>query len=456
MNVTEPCRRALCILGLCLLGGCASLPAGRGIPEAQALAAARGVSAPAPDAAAAPAEAAQWLAKPVDAARAVEIALRYNPQVQAEYARLGLAAAEVYEAGRLSNPQFSVAVMTPDAAGAANQVTFGIAQRISELLLLPARQRLAGGEFARAQADAAQTIVKLAADTEAAWYALRGAEQIAALRSEQAAAAQLAAELSDRLFKAGNVSARELAETRATASSEALAAAAATSAVTAARSALEALMGLSPGVPQWQTAGDLPAPEALSPDAAALTQEALATRLDLDSRRREAALLADGLKEAHRWRYLGETTVGVETERGTDRTRITGPSLALELPIFNQGAGKLTRAEAQLALAQSELRALELAVQREVHQASSRVVDAWRRSDALQKELIPARQAVYDRTREEVNYMLQSPFELIRARQLLLEARQQALEAARDYWLARVDLTRAIGARRAPPAAAQP
>ena len=52
--------------------------------------------------------------------------------------------------------------------------------------------------------------------------------------------------------------------------------------------------------------------------------------------------------------------------------------------------------------------------------------------------------------------MLQSPFELIRARQLLLEARQQALEAARDYWLARVELSRAIGARRAPAAKGQP
>lgn len=455
MTLTDIRRRTLGIVGLCLLGGCAGLPAGRGVPETQALAAARGISVPSPDNGPTPVTVAPLLAKPVDAAHAVEIALRYNPQVQGEYARLGLAAAEVYEAGRLSNPQFSVAVMTPDAAGAANQVTFGIAQRISDLLLLPARQRLAGGEFARAQADAAQAIVNLAADTEAAWYALRGAEEIAALRSEQAKAAQLAFELSERLFKAGNVSARELAETRATASSEALAAAAAVSAVTAARGALEALMGLTAGDHQWHTAGELPAPEPMTPDAAALTQEALATRLDLDSRRRELALLADALKEAHRWRYLGETTVGVETERGTDRTRITGPSLALELPIFNQGTGKLTRAEAQLALAQSELRTLELAVQQEVRQASSRVLDAWRRSDALQKELIPARQAVYDRTREEVNYMLQSPFELIRARQLLLEARQQALEAARDYWLARVDLMRAIGARRAP-AAVQP
>ena len=456
MRETEIFRRALGLLALGLLGGCASLPADHGVPEVQALTEARGVTAPAPPKDTQAPEASLLLNKPIDAARAVALTLRYNPQVQGEYARLGLAAAEVYDAGRLSNPQFSVAVMTPDAAGAANQVTFGVAQRLSDLLLLPARRRLAGGEFARAQADAAQAILKLAADAEAAWYSLRGAEQVAALRAEQADAAGLAFELSGRLFKAGNVSARELAETRAAAGSEALAAATAASAVTQARAELEALLGVSAAGVAWQTAGELPQPEPMSPDADALTTEALNTRLDLDSRRREAALLADSLKEAHRWRYLGETTVGVETERGTDRTRLTGPSLVLELPIFNQGKGKLTRAEAQLVLAQSELRSLELAVQLAVRQASQRVVEAYRRSDALHNELIPARQAVYDRTREEVNYMLQSPFELIRARQLLLEARQQALEAARDYWLARVELIRAIGARRAPAAKGQP
>jgi len=445
MRETEIFRRALGLLALGLLGGCASLPADRGVPELQALTEARGVTAPAALTEAQTPEASLLLDKPIDAARAVALTLRYNPQVQGEYARLGLAAAEVYDAGRLSNPQFSVAVMTPDAAGAANQVTFGVAQRLSDLLL-----------FARAQADAAQAILKLAADAEAAWYSLRGAEQVAALRAEQADAAGLAFELSGRLFKAGNVSARELAETRAAAGSEALAAATAASAVTQARAELEALLGVPAAGVAWQTAGELPQPEPMSPDADALTTEALNTRLDLDSRRREATLLADSLKEAHRWRYLGETTVGVETERGTDRTRITGPSLALELPIFNQGKGKLTRAEAQLALAQSELRSLELAVQLAVRQASQRVVEAYRRSDALHNELIPARQAVYDRTREEVNYMLQSPFELIRARQLLLEARQEALEAARDYWLARVELTRAIGARRAPAAKGLP
>lgn len=432
-----------------LLGACASVPKGRGVPEVRALAAARGAEVPVAEQVSTLAQ--QALAKPLTLQRAVQLALLKNPQVQTEFARLGLAAADVYDAGRLANPQFSAAVMTPDAAGGVNQVTFGIGQRISDLLLLPARRRLASGEFERTQADAAQAIVNLAADVEAAWYAVRGAEEIATLRAEQAQAATTAAALSQRLFEAGNVSARDLAQAQAEASGEQLTAEALASELKQARTQLIWLMGLGPEQASWHTEGDIALREAAAPDIAALETEALEKRLDLASRRRAVALLEDGLQEAHRWRYLGEVSVGVETERQTDRSRITGPNLAIELAVFNHGDGKLARAESQLALAQSSVRLLELEVRRDVRAAAERVISAQQRGKALADTLIPAREAVYARTKEEVNYMLQSPFELIRARQQWLEARQQQLEAARDYWLARASLSRAIGARQAAP-----
>jgi cobalt-zinc-cadmium efflux system outer membrane protein len=211
------------------------------------------------------------------------------------------------------------------------------------------------------------------------------------------------------------------------------------------------LMGLGSEQASFHTEGDIALPEAAAPNIAALETEALDKRLDLASRRRAVALLEDGLKEAHRWRYLGEVSVGVETERETDRSRITGPNLAIELPVFNHGDGKLARAESQLALAQSSLRSLELEVRRDVRAAAARLIAAQQRGQALAQTLVPAREAVYARTKEEVNYMLQSPFELIRARQQWLEAKQQQIEATRDYWVARASLSRAVGARQAAP-----
>ncbi len=360
---------------------------------------------------------AQLKQAPLGLAQAVQLALVNNPRVVQGYARIGLAAAEVYDAGRLSNPQFSTAVMTPDARGEVNQVTFGLVQRCSDLLLLPVRRRMAQGEFERVQAETAQSLINLAADTQAAWFKVLGAGTLASQRAEQATAAGIAAALSQRFFEAGNVSARELAEARASASSEQLA------------------------------AGNF------AVEAAKLQGEALAQRLDLASRRQLVGLLERAMTDARRFRYLGEISVGVETERETDRSRITGPSLAIELPLFNQGDGKLVRAAAQLELARSDLRALELEIRRDV-QAGAATVNALAARDAeINTTLVPARTAALARTQEEVNYLLESPFGLLRATQLLLEAQQQAVQTRRDYWLARTELARAVGALRPLPPA---
>ena len=51
------------------------------------------------------------------------------------------------------------------------------------------------------------------------------------------------------------------------------------------------------------------------------------------------------------------------------------------------------------------------------------------------------------RTQEQVNFMLVGVFELLAAKQEQFDAYQEYLEAVRDYWLARVELGRAVGSR---------
>ena len=61
--------------------------------------------------------------------------------------------------------------------------------------------------------------------------------------------------------------------------------------------------------------------------------------------------------------------------------------------------------------------------------------------------LIPARETVVERSQQEQNYMLIGVFELIQAKTQEYDAYQGYLEAIRDYWLARLDLMRVVGAR---------
>jgi cobalt-zinc-cadmium efflux system outer membrane protein len=429
------------------LSGCASLPPDAGRGDVASLLKQRGHEVPAEDEVASRRRLlTEFASRPLIARDAVQLALVNNPGLQAEYARLGFAAADVYDAGRLSNPTLSASVLFTDASGEANQVGFGLVQSFTDLLLLPARGRFAQGEFERAKLLVGTAALNLAADTELAYTRLAAAWQILTMRAAVARAAQASADLAQRFFDAGNINRLELAMEQAADSQAQLDVLDARAEVTLARNALNRLMGLAATEDSWKIAGQLSAPVAEEDGSDALLTLADRSRLDLAAARNNVTLLADALGVTRRFRYIGAIDVGVETERETDRSRITGPTLSLELPLFNQGKGKVARSDAQLSLAEAELRELEIAISNGVRRAAAEVAAARQRAEHYRRSLIPLREAIVARTQEQVNYMLVGQFELLLVKQQEYDAYQGYLEAVRDYWLARVELAREVGA----------
>lgn len=426
------------------VSGCVSLPPGQGHAEVVSLVEAHGRSL-----ASTPKAPPDWLreklAQPLAPDDAVQIALTQSPRIQAEYARLGIASAEVYSAGRLSNPKLSAAVLGSNQSGAADQVTFGLAQSFASLLMLPARGRFARGDFERMKEEIAAKILDLAAEVESAWFDLAGAQQVSRMRDSVARSARASADLAQRFLDAGNITRLEWAMQQAEASQAQLDALTAQADVAAARTTLARLMGLGPGVSDWSIPSGVPAPLADEDELTGLLRLAGESRLDLSAARKEAQLLADSLGVTRRFRYLGEVEVGVETERETDRSRLTGPTLSLELPLFNHGQGAVARAQAQLESAEARLRELEIAAANDVKLAHARVANAKARAQAYRTSLIPQREEIVARSQEQVNFMLQGQFALLLAKRQEYEAYQGYLEVVRDYWLARIELAKSVG-----------
>ena len=432
---------------LLALTACAQLPPHRGVPDVHQLLAARSgqqLGAPEADKQTLLND---LLSNELSVEQAVHVALLNNPRVRGEYARLGLAAADVYDAGRLSNPRLSVESLASNVSGQADQLGFGLAHSFTDLLLLPARGRLAAGEFERVKEQAGHALLHLAAEVEIAYCNLVGLQQVATLRRAVASTASSAAELAQRFVDAGNLTARMLAQQSADAASARAEALLADDDVLVARSVLNELLGLAPHTGTWSTVLELPAPPDHDDEPATLVTLAFNSRLDLAAQRREVSLLTDTLRTARQFRYLGAVEVGVLTERQTDRARLTGPTLSLELPVFNHGAGKSARAQAALEAAQSAQTSLELAISNQVHLQLQRAATARARAEQLRSQLIPAREAVVKHTQQEVNYMLEGPFVLLADKQQAFAAYQSYIEAVRDYWLARAELRRAVGAR---------
>jgi len=434
------CR--LSLVTAVILSGCATVPADRGMGDVQALLRERGAPAMAADN---EASVATLLAVPLTPERAVSVALVRNPELRIEYARLGLAQADVLEAGRLSNPELSLSALDSNAAGESMRLGFGLVQNFTDLLLLRARSNLARNEMEQEKSRVAERIRSLAVAVNSGAVEAISAAQVAAMRDIIAGAARTSAALAQRFFDAGNINELQLAREQAAATAATLAAESARAHAESRRWALNRLMGLRMDERQWTLATELPLPvsaEVPLPDLQAL---AMAQRLDLDARRREVENVTGAADLAQRWRWLPFLVVGVEGEREADGTHLFGPTLSLELPIFNQGQARMLRAQGLVELAQAELSQLELEIQARVADAYQHMLAARDRASRHVTELIPQWETVVARTREMHNYMLAGQFELLLARQQEYDAWQSYLESVRDYWLARGELEHAVG-----------
>lgn len=377
---------------------------------------------------------------------AVRIALLNNPGLQGEYARLGFAAADVYEAARPPNPSLSVSVLSSDESGAADQVGVGISQHFAELLTLGARTRIAEGEYERVRQQISASALDVAADAEAAFLQVASAAQLVAVREAIARAASASSGLAQRVFDAGNISRLDLALEKSHAAESALALMEARSVLGVARAELNGVMGLGAADDTWRAPATVPGlPEADAP-VEDLLSLADGKRLDLAAARTDLRLRADALGLTRRFRLLGEVDVELSTERETDRSRITGPALGVELPLFDQGAGRVARAQAQLAQSEAALRALEVDISTSIRARAALLAAARERAAQYRDVLIPLREEIVALMQRQVNYMLDDPSQLLHARTQAFEAYQGYLEAVRDYQLARIELIRAVGA----------
>jgi len=432
--------RTLALFAAVLLGGCTSIPADLGRNEVNELVAARGQSVDENTGELL----SSLMSAPLSAESAVRIALINNPELQASYASLGFAAADVYEAGRIRNPILSGVFLDTNAAGERDQVTYGLVVSFTDLITLPARKRLSRGAFAAMKQHVGADVLGVAAAAEKAYYEYVGAQQVAALRAQIANAGELSARLAQRFFDAGNLAPRELAMERAAASEARLTALEAANAAFAARTALADILGLSVGAP-WTAPAALRLPVMVEDDLDTLLALARDARLDLAAARTNADVLADRLGVVNWTRWLGDLDVGVERERDTDGSRLSGPTVDWEVPIFNQHRDALLRADAELQVAISDVRRATIDVDNSVRLANAALENVRARIEEYRAELIPQRIETVARAQEEVNFMLIGIFELIALKQDEYDAYQGYLEAIRDYWLARADLALAVG-----------
>ena len=379
---------------------------------------------------------------------AVKIALLYNRSLRATFEELGLSQADLAAATRLPNPTLSAQLRWPQHAPRGPDAEFALTAPLLESILLPLRRRLVEEQVAQTQRQIAYDVLELVAEVRAAAYGVLAQQEIVLRLSELAQATTAAADLAHRQFEAGNIARLNLAEAEAGAQQAQLDVMQAAAEARSARERLSRWLGLTGEQTHWRLAGELPPLPTNDPSGPGLEALAIRERLDLAATRSQVATAAAALKQRRQTRYLpGTVDLGIDTERNPDGSRVTGPRLDLQLPIFDQGQPEIARLAGRLRQAQAGAEALEADIGSEVRSACDRVTAARATAEYFQTTLLPQRRLILQEMLLHYNAMQKSPYELLLAKEQLQTAERASVEARRDYWLARTELERAVGGR---------
>ncbi len=403
------------------------------------------------------------LAGELTADQAVQVALLNNRRLQAEFERLGIAQADLVEAGLAENPVLSLSVYWGDPG---TIVEGTLLQDFISVLSLSVRKKIAGAQADRVTAEAAQRALDLAAEVKTQYYAVVGDAQALELAQQISTATEAAAELARRQYQAGNTSRLEQNVQQAFYAQAVLDVAQAQAQLAADREKLNRLLGLWGGDTRWRMPTRLPkVPDAL-PSLEQVEASAVTQRLDLAAARKEAEAASQALNLTRQFRYLAPFGIGVAYKREPDGTNFFGPSIELGLPIFNQGQPRVARAEAEYRRSEANLTALAVDIRSEARAARERLVAAQASVRHYETALLPLQKSIVDETLRYYNGMLIGVYDLLIAEQGQIQTARQYVAAAREFWQAWAETERATGggltrprageAGASPPAAANP
>ena len=364
---------------------------------------------------------------------AVQIALLNSPNLQAIYEDLGTTQADVVEAGLLENPVLFGLARFPNKSEASTNYEFGFTQNFLSILMMPARKKLSAIRFEQVKLQVADEVIRTVTEVRKFYFFALGAKQIRDLRTEITFAAGNSFELAQRLHSAGNINDLQLTIENAHFEQSRLELARSETALLDAREQLTSLMGLWGPQTNWSLPKQLPDMPANEIPLEQLEPMAIENRLDLAAEKKVVEALAQALGITIDWRWVGQLEVGISTERETDRTWVTGPFLAIELPIFNQRQADIARLEAQLRRSQKRLMAQAVEIRSEVRSLRNRLIMQRNLVEHYRRTVLPLREQIVDLTLKNYNYMLTGAFNLIMAKQREFETYQKYLEAIRDY-----------------------
>ncbi len=382
------------------------------------------------------------LAQPLSEGAAVRIAMLNNPGLHLAMATLGLSDADRVQMSTLPNPTLALGRMTQ---GDTVEIERVLKFNVIGLLTLPWRARWAGRQTELATLQAAQEVVKLAANTRKAWINAVAAQQTARYRRDVKEAAEAGAELARRLAKVGNWSRLNQAREQVFLVDATAQLARAEQTAFASREQLTRLLGL------WGTQSNYTLPNRL-PDLPASARElpqaeaqALTERLDVKSAINEAAYVAESQGFVKASGFMNALEVNVTRNTVTNlatgsHEHKQGAGVELPLPLFDWGQARHARAQSLYMQSVARVHEVGVRARSEAREAYHGYRTAYDLARYYRDEVVPLRAFINEEMLLRYNGMLTGIFEVLADARANVIAVNASIDAQRDFWLADTDL----------------
>lgn len=385
----------------------------------------------------------QAIAKELDPTTAIQISLFNNPKIQAAFEELGIAQADLVEAGLLTNPSFELEARYPCAHALKTNIEYLITSSLLDLFLIPLRQKLAAIDLEMTKLKLCNQILDLAFEVRETLYELVAERKKSQYLRSLADLSSILYQMTLEQMSVSNVNALQLQLAQAQVLEAEIELSQSQAEIIKLQEKLNRLLGFSAEV-CIKVPDGLPAIDYAGFDLCALESMALNERLDLQAARLEIGRFYEMLGLKQPWTYTN-LRAGIAGERDPDGLNLVGFGVAGEVPLFNYGQAARSRLCAQLRQAQDLLAEQEVHVLSEVRQAHKLLMSHLNIILEYKTRLIPLQAQIASSSEKYYNVMGLGLDKLIENKRLEVLTQKNYYQSIRSYFTSRVALDRALG-----------
>jgi outer membrane protein TolC len=339
------------------------------------------------------------------------------------------------------NPTFSIERLSGPAE---LEIERRLIANILTLATLPARAEIAAGRFHQAQLRAAEETLRLAAQARRAFYRAVAAAELVQFLNQAKAAAEGAAQVARDLGETGTLNKLDQAREQVFYAEVTAQLAAARQRAASEREQLIRVLGL------WGGDVGFKLPSALPPlprvrSLPEIEREAIRRRVDLQIARMEVEALAKSYGLTNATRFINLLEVAGIAKDLTDREagireRSRGFEIEFQVPLFDFGEVRVRQAEQTYLQAVNRLMEKAVNVRSEARDAYRTYRSTYDIARHYRNEVLPLRKIISEETLLRYNAMQIDVFSLLTEVRQRTASNVAAIEAQRDFWLAKANL----------------